>query len=60
MNAYEDLEEKVKARGVRVDERLEISRTLQKFDGGELLAAKVDEHERLIERAAKKVRAFIR
>ena len=60
MNAYEDLEEKVKARGVRVEERLEILRTLQKFDGGEQLAGMVDEHERAIEKAAKKVRELMR
>lgn len=60
MNAYQDLEEKVKARGVRVEERLEILRTLQKFGGGEELAALVDQHERAIETAAKKVREVIR
>jgi biotin operon repressor len=60
MNAYEDLEEKVKARGVRVEERLAILRTLQKFDGGEQLAAMVEEHERAIEKAAKKVQELIR
>ena len=60
MNAYEDLEEKVRARGVRVEERLEILRTLQKFGGGEELAAMVDQHERAIETAAKKVREVIR
>ena len=60
MNAYEDLEEKVKARGVRVEERLEILRTLQKFDGGEQLDAIVDQHERAIEKAAKKVGEVIR
>ena len=60
MNAYEDLEEKVKARGVRAEERLEILRTLQTFDGGEQLAAMVDEHERAIEKATKKVRELIR
>jgi hypothetical protein len=60
MNAYDDLEEKVKARGVRVEERLEILRMLQKFDGGERLASMVDEHERAIENAAKKVRVVIR
>jgi glutamate mutase epsilon subunit len=60
MTAYEDLEEKVKARGVRVDERLEILRTLQKFGGSEELATIVDEHARSIENAAKKVREVIR
>ncbi len=60
MNAYEDLEEKVKARGVRVEERLDILRTLQKFGGSEELAALVDQHERAIEEAAKKVREVIR
>ena len=60
MNAYEDLEEKVKARGVRIEERLEILRTLQKSGSGEELATLVDEHERAIENAAKKVREVIR
>ena len=60
MNAYEDLEEKVKARGVRIEERLEILRTLQKFGAGEELATMVDQHERAIEEAAKKVREVIR
>ena len=60
MNAYQDLEEKVKARGVRVEERLAILRILQKFGGGEELAAMVDQHERAIETAAKKVREVIR
>ncbi len=60
MNAYEGLEEKVKARGVRVEERLAILRTLQKFDGGEQLATMVDQHECAIEKAAKKVREVIR
>lgn len=60
MNAYEDLEEKVKARSVRIEERLDILRTLQKFGGGEELAAMVDQHERAIEEAAKKVRKVIR
>jgi len=60
MNAYEDLEEKVKARGVRVEERLDILRALEKFDGGGELTAMVDQHERAIEEAAKKVREVIR
>jgi alkylhydroperoxidase/carboxymuconolactone decarboxylase family protein YurZ len=60
MNVYEDLEEKVKARGVRVEERLEILRTLQQYDGGEQLATMMDEHERAIEKAAKKVGELIR
>ena len=60
MNAYEDIEEKVKARGVRVEARLEVLQVLQKFDGGGQLATMVDEHERAIERAAKRVREVIR
>jgi hypothetical protein len=60
MNAYQDLEEKVKARGVRVEERLEILRRLRKFGGGEELATLVDQHGRAIENAAKKVRDVIR
>jgi hypothetical protein len=60
LNAYDDLEERVKARGVRVEERLEILRTLEKFGGPEQLANLVDEHERAIAAAAKKVREVIR
>jgi glutamate mutase epsilon subunit len=47
-------------RGVRVEERLEVLRTLQKYGGGEELATIVDEHERSIANAAKKVREAIR
>ena len=60
MNAYEDLKRQVRVRGVRVEERLEILRTLQKYDGGEQLVAIVDEHESAIEEAARKVRELIR
>jgi hypothetical protein len=60
LNAYEDLEEKVKSRGVRVEARLEILRMLKKFDGVEQLAAMVDEHERAIEGAARQVREMVR
>ena len=60
MNAYEDIEKKVKARGVRVEARLELLRTLQMFGCVEELATLVDQHERAIERAAKKVREMIR
>jgi hypothetical protein len=60
VNAYQDLEEKVKVRGVRVEERLAILRTLQKFGGDEELAATVDRLERAIEEAARKVREVIR
>lgn len=60
MNAYEDLEAKVKARGVRVVERLALLAQLQQFDGGEQLAELLDQHERRIEEAATKVRKVIR
>lgn len=60
MNAYEDLEAKVRARGVRVAERLAILAKLQHFDGSEQLAETLDQHERSIEQAAKKVRRVIR
>ena len=60
MNAYPDLEEKVKARGVRVAERLEILRILQELDGPEQLAARVEEHERAMETAARKAREGVR
>lgn len=60
MDAYEALEERVKARGERVIERLELLRTLRQLDGAEQLAALVDRHERSIEEAAKKVREVLR
>ncbi|MCP5058392.1 MAG: hypothetical protein GY937_16945 [bacterium] len=60
MNAYEDLENRVRARGVRVEERLAILAKLQQFGGGEELAEMLDQHERSIEQAAKKVREVVR
>lgn len=60
MDAYQDLEERVKARGVRVDERLAILEKLRQFDGGEQLAETVDQFERSIEEAARKVLQVIR
>jgi len=60
LNAYEDLEEMVKARGVRVAERLEILATLQQLDGGAQLAEAVERHEHSIEEAARKVREVLR
>ena len=55
MNTYERLESEVKARGVRVAERLEIIRMLQSHDGTELVQT-ADKHQRAIQSAAKKVR----
>lgn len=60
MSIYEDLEQRVKAQGVRVEQRLKILRTLQKYKGGEQLIALVEEHERAIEDAARKVREVMR
>jgi DNA-binding transcriptional regulator of glucitol operon len=60
MNTYEDLEQRVKAQGVRVEQRLKLLRTLQKYSGGEQLADLVAEHERAIEEAARKVREVMR
>ena len=60
MSIYEDLEQRVKAQGVRVEQRLNILRTLQKYKGGEQLIALVEEHERAIEDAARKVREVMR
>ncbi len=60
MNVYNELATRVKASGVRVSERLEILRLLQELDGGEQLAAKVEQHERAIEAAARKVREVLR
>ncbi len=60
MNAHQDLEAKVRARGVRVEERLAILARLQLFEGGDQLAELLEEHERAIEEAAKKVQTAIR
>ena len=60
LNAYEDLEAKVRARGVRVEERLAILQKLQQFGGDEELAEMLDRYERSIEQAAKKVRGMLR
>lgn len=60
MDAYQDLEERVKARGVRVAERLAILEKLRQFDGGEQLAETVDQFEDSIEEAARKVLQVIR
>lgn len=60
MSTYEDLEQRVKAQGVRVEQRLNILRTLQKYNGGEQLIALVEGHERAIEDAARKVREVMR
>jgi hypothetical protein len=60
MTTFEELEERVRARGVRVEQRLRILAILQRPDGAERLAAQLDEHERAIEQAARKVRAVVR
>lgn len=60
MDVQEDLEERVKARGVRVAERLELLRVLQEHRGVEQLADLVAQHERSIEEAAKQVQEVIR
>lgn len=60
MSAYEDLEQRIRARGVRVEQRLKVLKMLQQPDGAERLAAELDEHERAIEQAARKVRAVVR
>jgi len=60
MDVHEDLEERVKARGVRVAERLELLRLLRQHQGVEQLADLVTQHECSIEEAAKKVQEVIR
>ena len=60
MDVYEDMEERVKSRGVRVAERLELLRVLRQHQGVEQLADVVAEHERAIEEAARKVQEVIR
>jgi len=60
MDVQEDLEERVKARGVRVAERLELLRVLRQHGGVEQLADLVAQHERSIEEAANKVQEVIR
>jgi hypothetical protein len=60
MDVQEDLEERVKARGVRVAERLELLRVLRQHQGVEQLADLMAQHERSIEEAATKVQEVIR
>ena len=60
MDVYEDLEEGVKAQGVRVAERLELIRILRQLEGALDLAGMVDSHDRSIEEAAKKVWQVLR
>jgi len=59
MNVYQELEEKVRARDVRVTERLELLRALQ-LEGIEHLAILMVKHGRAMEEAAKKVREVLR
>ena len=60
MDVQEPMEERVKARGVRVAERLELLRVLHQHQGVEQLADLMAQHERSIEEAAKKVQEVIR
>lgn len=60
MELHDELEERMKAEGVRVAERLELLRILGQHDGVEQLADLVDRHERAIEEATRKVREVLR
>lgn len=60
MDVQEDMEERVKARGVRVAERLELLALLRQHEGVEQLADFVAQHERAIEEASQKVQEVIR
>ena len=60
MDVQEDMEERVKARGVRVAERLELLALLRQHEGVKQLADLVSQHERSIEQAAQRVQEVIR
>ncbi len=60
MDVYKDMEERVKARGVRVAERLELLALLRQHEGVKQLADLVSQHEHSIEQVARKVQEVIR
>jgi len=55
-----DLEERVRARDVRVDERLALLRTLGKPEGAEELRRRIESLKQRMEAAASKVRGALR
>jgi len=60
MDVHDELEERVRMRGVRVRERLELLALLRQPRGAEKLAELVAEHERSIEEAARQVQEVLR
>jgi len=56
----DDLEERVHARGVRVDERLALLRTLGNREGAEELRQRIESLKQRMEAAASKVRGALR
>ena len=60
MDVYGDLEERVKASGESVAERLELLRILRRPGGAEELAALVEKHDSAIEAAARRVMDVLR
>jgi len=62
MDVIQELEERVRARGVRVEERLRILRALAdaQQEQEQSLEAQLEAHERAIREAARRVRAVTR
>ena len=62
MDVIQELEERVRARGVRVEERLRILRALAdaQQEQEQSLEAQLESHERAIREAARRVRAVTR
>jgi hypothetical protein len=60
VDVYGDLEERVKASGERVAERLELLRILRQPEGAEELAELAEKHDSAIEAAARRVMDVLR
>lgn len=60
MNVYDDMENAVNERGVRVTERLKLLALLRQHQGDQKLPDLLAKHERSIEEASNKVQEVIR
>jgi len=56
----EDLEERIRARGVRVDERLALLRSLEETEGPDEIRRRIESLKQRTEAAASKVRGALR
>jgi len=56
----EDLEERIRSRGVRVDERLALLRTLEEPEGADEIRRRIESLKQRMEAAASKVRGALR